>query len=210
MDVQEATRKDYPAKQFNRTTRPIWRVVHISPEEQSIDSASCVGFACPECDIRAFRLIDKPPPIENLTLPAAFAASCVGFACPECDIRAFRLIDKPPPIENLTLPAAFAEYCADCCKGGLSSSRHKCLGKWMSELAYRSCQYKRNCLRGFLEALGDTRRREEEKGHRLSLEVLDYYVNVLPKELDVLNHYLLLFEQRRLLSKGSTMYHHVF
>ena len=117
MDVQEATRKDYPAKQFNRTTRPIWRVVHISPEEQSIDSASCVGFACPECDIRAFRLIDKPP-----------------------------------PIENITLPAAFAEYCADCCKGGLSSSRHKCLGKWMSELAYRSCQYKRNCLSGFLEA----------------------------------------------------------
>ena len=175
MGVQEATRKDYPAKQFNRTTRPIWRVVHISPEEQSIDSASCVGFACPECDIRAFRLIDKPP-----------------------------------PIENLTLPEAFAEYCADCCKGGLSSSRHKCLGKWMSELAYRSCQYKRNCLSGFLEALGDTRRREEEKGHRLSVEVLDYYVNVLSKELDVLNHYLLLFEQRRLLSKGSTMYHHVF
>ena len=77
-DVQEATRKDYPSKRQARTTMPIWRVSRITPEEQSIKVASCVGLACPECDgdKRVFGLIDKPPPLDSLPLPKVFDEHC--------------------------------------------------------------------------------------------------------------------------------------
>ena len=174
MDVQEATRKDYPTKEFHRTTRPMWRVSRISPEEQPINGASCAGFACPECDKRVFSLIDKFP-----------------------------------PLGNLHLPAEFEENCEDCLTGRLASPDHVCLGKWMSELAYRSCHYKRNCICGLLDALSDARKREVESGHQLSVEMLDSYVTDLSKQVEVLDRYLLLFEQRRLLSRGPTMCHHI-
>ena len=176
LDVQEATRKDYPSKQYDRTTMPIWRVSRIAPEEQTINVASCVGFACPECDN---------------------------------DNKVFGLIDKPPPLGNLVLPASFEEYCTDCVSGGMASPAHKCIGKWMAELAYRSCHYKRNCLCGLLDALTDTRAQEMEKGHELSVEIVDSYLREQSREVEALDRYLLFFEQRRLQSKGPAMRHHI-
>ena len=176
LDVQEATRRDFPSKQFNRTTRPIWRVSRISPEEQTTKVASCAGFACPECDT---------------------------------DKRVFGSIDSPPPLDILPLPAAFEEHCEDCLIGGLASPAHKCIGKWMLELAYRSCHYKRNCLWGLLDALSDTRNQEMEKGNKLSVEIVDSYICGLSREVEALDRYLLLFERRRLLSEGPAMRHHI-
>ena len=48
-----------------------------------------------------------------------------------------------------------------------------------------------------------------EKGHKLSVEIVDSYIAGLSREVEVLDNYLLLFEQRRLLSKGPTMRHHI-
>ena len=175
-DVQEATRKDYPSKQYDRTTMPIWRVPRITPEEQSIKVASCVGFACPKCD---------------------------------GDKRVFGLIDKPPLLDSLPFPTGFEEHCEECLIGGLASPTHECIGKWMSQLAYRSCQYKRNCLCGLLDALSDTRNQEMGKGNKISVEIVDSYIGGLSREVEVLDNYLLLFEQRRLLSKGPAMRHHI-
>ena len=79
----------------------------------------------------------------------------------------------------------------------------------MSELAYRSCQYKRNCLCGLLDALADTKNQEIERGNKLSVEIVDSYIGGLSREVEVLDNYLLLFEQRRLLSKGPAMRHHI-
>ena len=176
LDVQEATRKGHPAKQYDRTTMPIWRVSRLSPEAQTINMASCVGLACPECDR---------------------------------DRRVFGLIDRPPPLGNLVLPATFEEYCTDCVGGGLASPAHKCIGKWMAELAYRSCHYKRNCLCGLLDALSDTRVQEMKKGNKLSIEIVDSYLREQSREVEALDRYLLLFEQRRLQSKGPAMRHHI-
>ena len=175
-DVQEATRKGYPLKQHDLTTMPIWRVSKITPDEQPIRVASCVGFACPKCD---------------------------------GDKKVFGLIDKLPPLDSLSFPTEFDEHCEECLIGGLSSPTHECIGKWMSQLAYRSCQYKRNCLCGLLDALSDTRKQEMEKGHKLSVEIVDSYIAGLSREVEVLDNYLLLFEQRRLLSKGPVMRHHI-
>ena len=119
------------------------------------------------------------------------------------------MIDRPPPLGNMTLPVAFEEHCEDCLIGGLASPAHKCIGKWMAELAYRSCHYKRNCLCGLLDALRDTRNQEVGKGHELSVEIVDLYIRELSREVETLDRYLLFFEQRRLLSKGPAMRHHI-
>ena len=92
------------------------------------------------------------------------------------------MIDRPPPLGNMTLPVAFEEHCEDCLIGGLASPAHKCIGKWMAELAYRSCHYKRNCLCGLLDALRDTRNQEVGKGHELSVEIVDLYIRELSRK----------------------------
>ena len=46
LDAQDATRRSYPSKESNRTTKPLWRVDRIYPEEQTIHKCRILRRFC--------------------------------------------------------------------------------------------------------------------------------------------------------------------